>query len=65
MATWHQQKNRAALTSLWTPEPGKFKCITDKPGQTAGAMVFATLADAQRYCANTGATLIPPPGVNA
>lgn len=60
MASWHQSKNPAALASLWTPEPGKFKCISDKAGQPASCMTFNNRPDAERYCQNTGDVLIAP-----
>lgn len=61
MATWHQNRNQDAIAALWRPEPGKFKCITDKHGQPASCMVFDNLEAAQRYCEKTGDTLICPP----
>lgn len=62
MATWHQSKNPTAIKSLWTPEPGKWKCIDDKPNQMASSITFATKEEAERYCANTGSIMIPPVG---
>lgn len=61
MSTWHQNQNPAALMKLWQREPGKWKCISDRPGQPASCMSFDNEADAVRYCANTGDVLIAPP----
>lgn len=61
MATWHQQQNPAALRALWTPEPGKWKCVCDRPGQMAGCVTFDNRQKALDYCDNTGAILVPPP----
>lgn len=60
MATWHQSKNGSGLAALWAPSPGKWKCISDRPGKAAGAMLFDNEADARRYAAKTGDVVIPP-----
>ena len=61
MATWHQQQNRSALQQLHTPERGKWKCVSDKPGQQASCMTYDNEADALAYCQRTGDHLIAPP----
>lgn len=60
MATWHQQRNAPAMAALWAPVPGRWKCISNKPGQSAGAMLFESQADAERYAERTGDIIIPP-----
>lgn len=64
MATWHQNQNKSAIAMAWAPEPGKYKCVSDKPGRMASVMVFDNLADAEKYCANTGDVLIMPPEIS-
>lgn len=59
MATWHQQKG--GYLHIYKPEPGKWKCISDKPNQLASVMIFDNEDDAVRYCARTGDTLVCPP----
>lgn len=61
MATWHQQQNPTALQQLHTPEPGKWKCVSDKPNQPASCMSFDNEPDAKAYCERSGDRLIPPP----
>lgn len=61
MATYHQERNAAGLRALWTPEPGRWKCISDKRGRMASCMSFDNEKDALAYCANTGDVLLPPP----
>lgn len=60
MATGHQEKDRGAIAALWSPVPGKFKCVSDRHGRCAGAIIFDNLADAQAYCEKTGDVLIAP-----
>lgn len=61
MATWHQQRNTAGLAALYRPEPGRWKCITDRPGEHAGCITFASREEATAYARRTGALIIPPP----
>lgn len=65
MSTWHQDRNPGALQALWTPEPGKYKCVSDRPGQAASCMSFDNQADAEAYCEKTGDILISPPQTKA
>ena len=61
MSTWHQRQNAAVQQLLWAPEPGRYKCVSDKPNQTASCMVFDNEQDALTYCEKTGDTLVRPP----
>ena len=61
MSTWHQQQNPTNLQLLWKPEPGLYKCVSDKPNQTASCMVFDNEAQARAYCQHTGDVLVMPP----
>lgn len=60
MATWHQNRNPENARQLWAPEPGKWKCVSDKPNRMASCMVFDDEEAARRYCEKTGDVLIPP-----
>ena len=59
MATWHQSRNAAGLSALWT-QGKNWKVIDDKPGQLASGIEFADEAKARAYAAKTGGVLIPP-----
>lgn len=60
MASWHQNQNGAGLSSLWAPDPSRWKCISDKPGRFASCMSFETEEQARAYAAKTGDIIIPP-----
>lgn len=61
MATWHQRRNPAGLAALYRPEPGRWKCVIDKPDEFASVVTFDSKTEAEAYCAKTRATLVPPP----
>lgn len=60
MATWHQSRNQTGLIALWAPDDTAWKCVTDKPGEFASAMLFRRKRDAERFARRTGAYLVAP-----
>lgn len=64
MSTWHQDRNPSALQALWTPDPTKWKCISDKYGGFASCMTFDDEASARQYAAKTGDIVLPPKTTN-
>lgn len=41
MATWHQQRNKSVFAAMYSPEKGKAKVLTNKPGEMTSVMVFS------------------------
>lgn len=62
MSSWHQNRNRAALTALWQPLPDRYKCVSDRPGQPAGCMILADRVAVEQHAVKSGTVLIPPSG---
>lgn len=60
MSTWHQDQNPGNVSQLWKPHPVRYKCISDRPGQMASCMLFATKGEAEHYAKTTGHVVIPP-----
>ena len=52
MATWHQSKNRAGMTALYTPPAKGYRVVFDPPGGFASAVEFTRKKDAMRLIRN-------------
>jgi len=60
MSTWHQARNPAVIADLWSPHPTQWKCVSDRPGEPASSISFATEAEAKAYAERTGDIVIAP-----
>lgn len=58
MATWHQSKNRAGMSALYSPPAKGYKVVSDTFGQFASAICFTRKCDAQRLARRNGGMII-------